>query len=223
MADQYVQVAPNSTGLKIDTSELTVNAQTVERQRINLADPTTALAIAAVKAALPDNSEYGIVTRQTGLNFPAGFMRTSDEPRQVFYDPFDGSVVDVTNRWTSTNSSGVAAAQATGNLTLGSGTGTGWSYLTSQPTFVPTVPSWMVCSAAIQLEATTIGNNASRFWGMGTTPGSPTTAIPITDGVGFEVEFVTLDGETVSVVSLDRSQVRAIGRREIPHVRTMAA
>lgn len=42
-------------------------------------------------------------------------------------------------------------------------------------------------------------------------------------GVGFEVEFVTLDGETVSVVSLDSSQVRSIGRREIPHVRTMAA
>lgn len=42
-------------------------------------------------------------------------------------------------------------------------------------------------------------------------------------GVGFEVEFVTLDGETVSVVSLDPSQVRSIGRREIPHVRTMAA
>jgi len=42
-------------------------------------------------------------------------------------------------------------------------------------------------------------------------------------GVGFEVEFVTLGGETVSVVSLNPSQVRAIGRREIPHVRTMDA
>ncbi|MBM4277428.1 MAG: DUF4926 domain-containing protein [Deltaproteobacteria bacterium] len=36
---------------------------------------------------------------------------------------------------------------------------------------------------------------------------------------GFEVEFVTLDGETMGVVSLFPSQVRPIGRREIAHVR----
>ncbi len=40
MTDNYVQIPPNSSGLKIDTSELTVNSQTVERQRIVLADPT---------------------------------------------------------------------------------------------------------------------------------------------------------------------------------------
>jgi len=36
---------------------------------------------------------------------------------------------------------------------------------------------------------------------------------------GYEVEFVTLDGETMGVVSLFSSQVRPIGRREIAHVR----
>ncbi len=39
------------------------------------------------------------------------------------------------------------------------------------------------------------------------------------DGKGYEVEFVTLDGETVAVVSLFPSQIRPIGRREIAHVR----
>ena len=39
---------------------------------------------------------------------------------------------------------------------------------------------------------------------------------------GFEVEFVTLDGETVAVVSLDPSQIRPIGRREIAHARPVA-
>ncbi|MBI3393911.1 MAG: DUF4926 domain-containing protein [Nitrospirae bacterium] len=38
-------------------------------------------------------------------------------------------------------------------------------------------------------------------------------------GEGFEVEFVTLDGETVAVVTLLASQLRPIGRREIAHVR----
>ncbi|MBM4338335.1 MAG: DUF4926 domain-containing protein [Deltaproteobacteria bacterium] len=36
---------------------------------------------------------------------------------------------------------------------------------------------------------------------------------------GYEVEFATLDGETMAVVSLFSSQVRPIGRREIAHVR----
>lgn len=39
------------------------------------------------------------------------------------------------------------------------------------------------------------------------------------DGKGYEVEFMTLDGETVAVVSLSASQVRPIGTREIAHAR----
>jgi hypothetical protein len=39
------------------------------------------------------------------------------------------------------------------------------------------------------------------------------------DGKGYEVEFMTLDGETVAVISLLPSQVRPIGRREIAHAR----
>ena len=38
-------------------------------------------------------------------------------------------------------------------------------------------------------------------------------------GRGYEVEFATLDGETVAVVSLYDSQVRPIGRWEIAHAR----
>jgi hypothetical protein len=51
MTDNYVQVPPNSTGLKIDTSELAYGGNTVERQRIVLADPANALGIAKVSAA----------------------------------------------------------------------------------------------------------------------------------------------------------------------------
>jgi hypothetical protein len=36
---------------------------------------------------------------------------------------------------------------------------------------------------------------------------------------GYEVEFVTLDGETLAVVSLSPDQVRSVGRREIAHAR----
>ena len=40
-------------------------------------------------------------------------------------------------------------------------------------------------------------------------------------GRGYEVEFVTLDGDTVAVVSLFTKQIRPIGSREIPHARVM--
>jgi hypothetical protein len=40
---------------------------------------------------------------------------------------------------------------------------------------------------------------------------------------GFEVEFVSLDGETVAVVSLFAHQIRPIGRHEIAHARPLAA
>ena len=67
MADGIVQVAPDSTGKKVDATELTVNSQTVERQRVNLADPSAAAGLASVLNTAPA-SEYGLVTR----NIPSG-------------------------------------------------------------------------------------------------------------------------------------------------------
>jgi hypothetical protein len=43
------------------------------------------------------------------------------------------------------------------------------------------------------------------------------------NGRGFEVEFVSLDGETLAVTSLYASQVRPVIRREIAHTRLLAA
>jgi hypothetical protein len=41
-------------------------------------------------------------------------------------------------------------------------------------------------------------------------------------GKGYEVEFATLNGETVAVVSLAASQVRAVRGSEIAHARDLA-
>lgn len=41
------------------------------------------------------------------------------------------------------------------------------------------------------------------------------------DGCGFEVEFLTLDGETLVVTSLPATQVRPISSLEIAHARTL--
>jgi len=41
-------------------------------------------------------------------------------------------------------------------------------------------------------------------------------------GAGYEVEFVTLTGETVAVVTVPASAVRAVNSREIAHARAVA-
>ena len=42
-------------------------------------------------------------------------------------------------------------------------------------------------------------------------------------GAGYEVEFMTLAGETVAVVTLLASQLRSIARRDLAHVRELTA
>lgn len=42
-------------------------------------------------------------------------------------------------------------------------------------------------------------------------------------GEAFEVEFLTLHGETVVVATLEASQVRPVQRREITHARLLRA
>jgi hypothetical protein len=41
-------------------------------------------------------------------------------------------------------------------------------------------------------------------------------------GLGYEVEFTTLSGETVAVVTVDASDVRPVEAREIVHARAVS-
>ena len=39
------------------------------------------------------------------------------------------------------------------------------------------------------------------------------------DGKAYEVEFMTLEGKTIGVSTLELTEVRPVGRAEVPHVR----
>ena len=41
------------------------------------------------------------------------------------------------------------------------------------------------------------------------------------EGEGYEVEFITLDGDTIAVETLLSTEVRSASMREIPHVRAL--
>ncbi len=43
------------------------------------------------------------------------------------------------------------------------------------------------------------------------------------DGQAYEVEFTTLEGQTAAMVTLEASQVRPVGKREITHARELAS
>jgi len=49
------------------------------------------------------------------------------------------------------------------------------------------------------------------------------TVVIVHPAGAYEVEFMTLDGETVAVSSLSADEVRPIARREIAHARSMEA
>jgi hypothetical protein len=72
MSDGFVKVQPDSTGKIIDTTELTVGANTVERQRINIAG-LTAAAILDLLTSAPVGTEYAVPVR----NIPSGTQAIS--------------------------------------------------------------------------------------------------------------------------------------------------
>lgn len=47
------------------------------------------------------------------------------------------------------------------------------------------------------------------------------TVVLVHGTVGYEVEFMTLSGETLAVVSLSKYQVRPVGHREIAQARSV--
>jgi hypothetical protein len=54
-------------------------------------------------------------------------------------------------------------------------------------------------------------------------PGDVGTVVHVyQDGEAYEVEFVTLDGHTAAVATLEASQVRPVGRHDITHTRELS-
>jgi len=52
----------------------------------------------------------------------------------------------------------------------------------------------------------------------------PSTVIHVyKDGEAYEVEFLTLDGHTAAVATIEASQLRPVTRRDITHVRELQA
>lgn len=117
MSNGIVQLQPDSSGKKVDTSEIAVGTNTVERQRINISDPVNANGHAEVKDASITGSEYGLVVRafihdialslKRPLDILARSLATCAEPAsgrlRTITDINSGNIGTVTTCTTVTN------------------------------------------------------------------------------------------------------------------------
>lgn len=199
MADQVVQITAG-TGTKIDVSELTVGANTVERQRINIADPVNATSLATVKAAstaavaadpalvvsLSPNSPVGLLASSTAIGArPDGFLYVKMDPTTILNDTFE--ILDTTNTWTTGGTS--VPTVTSGVLTLAPGTtASNTSWMKTQASFSNGSSAYTHYVGGVTFEAGAITGN-QRFWGLGTIT-APTLTVPIINGAVFELDNV---------------------------------
>ena len=134
-----------------------------------------------VKAQLQDNSGTSINASSYGR------LRVNKDPTDVFSDKFDGAL-DTTNRWTNVNvgTGTVSSATSSATFTVGS-TANNAATLFSQATFAHRAAVPLVFNSVLTLETTTIVTGNHRFFGLGSA-GTNTTANPLTDAAGFEID-----------------------------------
>ena len=114
-----------------------------------------------------------------------GYLRVTNEPSSWFTEPFDS--LDTTNRWTTKLATGTAAV-ANGVLAVSSSTtASAYGGLSTQPTFTPNGLNFVALGCTLIIPTWTQANT-KRFWGWGSVPATPTTAIPVTNGCGFEID-----------------------------------
>jgi hypothetical protein len=115
---------------------------------------------------------------------PDSVLRIAADPTTVLVDPFD--TLDTTNTWTLGGNN--VPTQSAGRLTVSAAiTASMQSTIRSQPVFIYQSPAFLEGTFAVTLEAGVVTGN-KRCWGFGTLPATSTTAIPLVNGVCFEID-----------------------------------
>jgi len=72
VTESFIQVAPDSTGKKMETVRLTTAAGEVEREVVSVGDPETAGARQKVSNALPAPTDFGAAVRDVAPGYDSG-------------------------------------------------------------------------------------------------------------------------------------------------------
>jgi hypothetical protein len=111
-------------------------------------------------------------------------------PTQLFLEGFDAPTgIDTANKWLTPVAAGggvVAVAEQTDTRLATGTTANGYSYIESRSPFPLPIPGWLQVGFGNNLPSPPLVNQY-LFWGLGTTPATPTASTPLTDAVGFEL------------------------------------
>jgi hypothetical protein len=114
-------------------------------------------------------------------------------PVPIFIETFNTGVLDP-NKWLTPNTNGGTLVNIIGASILGSGTVAGGYCLLAtaknpdgSAIFTPPSPGFLYSLAAINYEFPIL-TTAYRFWGFASYPLTPTSTVPLTEAVGFEVQ-----------------------------------
>lgn len=131
------------------------------------------------------------ITDGIGIQNPArpdSQIKVAMDSTTLFYDTFD-STLDVTTKWSTTGSP--IPTSSSGQLTIGAGTtALAFSALQSQPTFQLLGNNFNHAIAILKFDSGLKTGNY-RFFGLGIQAASPTVAIPMLDGTGFQWDGTT--------------------------------
>jgi hypothetical protein len=115
-----------------------------------------------------------------------GAMSVNTPASPQFQDSFSAAL-DTTTNWTAKNSTGTAAT-ASGQLVINSSTtASAWGGVSTQQTFAPVgvgSQAWGVLASFTVLAQA----NSVRVFGVFSVPGTPTTAVPVTDGYIYRLD-----------------------------------
>lgn len=130
---------------------------------------------------------------------PLGEVRVENPASQLFIDTFDTGTLDTVNKWAiSSGTGGSNPTNAVGATVLAAATTlNGFSKLTSLiaskyldqsiGVFRPTEPGFLLFNARVNISPIPSTGGTLMNWGLGTSPGTPTIASPITQFIGFEL------------------------------------
>lgn len=115
-----------------------------------------------------------------------GNLSVNTAPFPQFFDAFS-STLDTTTNWTANNSTGTAATSSGSLVISSSTTASAWGGVTSKQSWAPSGISLQVYGVWASFANKSILNTA-RVFGMFTVPGTPTTAVPATDGYLYRLD-----------------------------------
>jgi hypothetical protein len=135
---------------------------------------------------------------------PDSVLRVAADPTTLLVDSFD--TLDTVNTWTVGGNN--VPTQTAGKLTVSAATTASMqSTIRSMPAFVYRSPSYLQGAFLATLEAGAVTGN-KRCWGFGTLPATSTVAIPLTNGVCFEIQDT--DGALVGAAYSNSTRTQTV-------------